>query len=92
MQALFEKNKEFFGVVSGYPGSGKSRILIEMIVNLIQSVDLKKKKEIKILVTGKTANINDLALQLCAMQNNDDLDAGNDWLCAMKKRKKPFIF
>lgn len=53
-------------------GSGKSRILIEMIIKLIQSQNLAENRQIKILVTGSSASIDSLMNQLQTLRGSFD--------------------
>lgn len=71
-----------FDFVSICSGSGKSTVLIEMIINLIQSKVLAEKKKIKILVTGSQMKINDLTWQLHKKRTDTDsnIDAGKCFL------------
>lgn len=57
-------------------GSGKSRILTDLIVNLMQSKYVAKKKQIKILVTGSERSIDSLMNQLEKIQNSPNSDSG----------------
>lgn len=52
----------------------------DLIVNLMQSEYLAKKKQIKILVAGVDRSIDSLAIRLKAIQDNPDNDAGNFFL------------
>lgn len=55
------RGKAFATVVAGGAGTGKSRILIEILIALVRS-DQFSKKNVKILVTGSTDNdVNELA-------------------------------
>lgn len=55
----------FVGIVDGFRSSGKSKVLLQMALNLIQSRELARKKDIKILVTALSkSSVDTLALKL----------------------------
>lgn len=69
--------KGYVGVVDGYPGSGKSQILVQIILNLMQSKEiLKRKRDLKILVTAPSDTVVDaLALKLKDLRSSNNVDA-----------------